>query len=123
MIVKNEYVIALLVFIGLIVAFNIASSYDNSVGNQVTGMALFGGSFSRISYLLQDVSNFIFNDILKNTIIESFILYSDAILRLVIFIILYLIISGIPTWIRSIEKQRGLVKHEKSSEYCNHCSR
>ena len=113
MIIKNNYVVALLVFIGLIVAFNLASSYDNSVGNQVTGMALFGGSFSRITYLLQDVSQFIFHDILEGTIIGSFILYSDAMIRLVIFIILYLIISGIPTWIKSTENQRGLVKHEK----------
>ena len=76
----------MLVFIGLVAAFNLASSYDNSVGNQVTGMALFGGSFSRITYLLQDVSNFIFNDILERTVIGSFTFYSDVMIRLVIFI-------------------------------------
>ncbi len=112
MIIKNNYVIALLVFIGLIVAFNIASSYDNSVGNQVTGMAYYG-SFGRITDLLNTVSQFIFHDILERTVIGSFIVYSDVMIRLVIFIILYLIISGIPIWIRSAESQRGLVKHEK----------
>lgn len=37
-IVKNGYIVALFVFIGLVVAFNLADSYDKSVGNQVTGM-------------------------------------------------------------------------------------
>lgn len=112
MIIKNNYVIALLVFIGLVVAFNLADSYNNSVGNQVTGMAYYG-SFGRITDLLNTVNQFIFHDILERTIIGSFIVYSDVMIRLVIFIILYLIISSIPLWIKSAESQRGLVKHEK----------
>lgn len=39
-IVKNGYIVALFVFIGLVVAFNLADSYSKGAGNQVTGMSI-----------------------------------------------------------------------------------
>ncbi|MEK6953049.1 MAG: hypothetical protein AABX29_08600 [Nanoarchaeota archaeon] len=96
-IVKNGYVVALLVFIGLVVAFNLASSYDNSVGNQVTGMASSASSLSsslgKITELLKTFTDFIFGGILKETVLGAFLTNNDVIIRLLIFIVIFTIIS------------------------------
>ncbi len=99
-ILKNGYLVALLVFIGLVVAFNIASSYDNSFGNQVTGLASsssssssLGNSFGKITTLLSSLTEFVFNDLLKNTVFKIFGDYTDGIMRLLIFVILFTFIS------------------------------
>ena len=108
-IVKNGYVVALLVFIGLVVAFNLASSYDNSVGNQVTGLASsssssLGNSFSMITDLLSSLTNFVFSGLLGKTILPLFTTYNDTIMRLLIFVILFTVVSmiGMPKTITAI---------------------
>ena len=105
-IIKNGYVMALLVFIALVVAFNIADSYDYYSGDEVTGMVALGQSFGRITDLLNEVSQFIFKDLLEDTFLGTFISYTDMIIRLIIFTTLYLLISSISSW-------TGIVKHEK----------
>ena len=118
-IIKNGYVMALLVFFGLVIAFNVADSYSNSYGNEVTGYAAYS-SFGNIGTFLNTITDFIFRGILQDTVIQSFFLYGDIIIRLIIFIILYFIISSVPTWISSIGErglvERGLVKHEKHAK-------
>ncbi len=91
-IVKNGYVVALLVFIGLVVAFNLASSYDSSVGNQVTGLAI-GDSLGKITDLLKTFTDFIFGGILKETVLGAFLTNNDVIIRLLIFVAIFTIIS------------------------------
>lgn len=102
-IVKNGYLVALLVFVGLIVAFNVASNYDNSVGNQVTGMAI-GDSLGKITELLKSLTDFVFKGLLGETVLPLFTNYTDGIMRVLIFVILFTVISmfSIPKTITAI---------------------
>lgn len=96
-ILKNGYVMALLVFLALVVAFNVADQYASYDGNQVTGYAI-GDSFGKITDLLRTMIDFVFRDILESTVFGSFLLYNDIIIRLFIFIVVYGVVSLAAGW-------------------------
>src|SRR3990167_5121351 len=87
-IIKNGYVMALLVFLGLVIAFNVADNYSRNTGNEVTGLA-FADSMGKITSLLTELTKFIFDDLLEGTVLGSFILYTDGIMRVLVFIVFF----------------------------------
>jgi len=91
-IIKNGYVMALLVFLGLVIAFNVADNYSRNTGNEVTGLA-FADSMGKITSLLTELTKFIFDDLLEGTVLGSFILYTDGIMRVLVFIVIFTILA------------------------------